>query len=132
MLRRLPVVAAIAALVVWPIALLLIATSGGPGAPAAGWGVLIGIALGTILSLWSTRANPTASSLALWVSGGLWAGASDVTIGILGLPALAVALLTLGAATVRERERAKSSLVGPAGFLLGMMVVVGGFNLLSR
>lgn len=132
LLSVLPPLAAIAALIVWPFVLVQTATTGERNSGVAQWELVIGIAIASLLSLWAAGAKANTPSLALWLSAGLWAGASYVSADLLGLPQLAVALLTLGGAAVREHERGKTSLSGPIGFLAAIAVQIAGFSILSR
>jgi hypothetical protein len=124
LLDLLPRFVAVAALIVWGLTLLQL---GGPSNLPA----IIGIGLASLLTLVAQAQKNGVSGLMLWLSGGIWSGAAYVSTEVIGLAYILMALLTLGSAALRERQRAKFSLSGPTAFIAAMVIVIVAYGVLS-
>jgi hypothetical protein len=129
--RLIPRLAAIAAFIGWGLTLFQQAALGGQFAGPSWFAVVGGTGLATLLTVAAEGRKLRFSGLLLWLSGGMWAGASYVSTEIIGLAYLLVAALTLGGAAVRERERGRLSLSGPAAFITAMVVMIVASNALQ-
>src|SRR5712692_734280 len=89
----LPRLAAIAALIVWGLTFPLLAAFGRRLSEPPTLALAIGVGLASVLILLARNPNSRGSSLMLWLSGGIWTGASYENPQVLGFAYLVVALL---------------------------------------
>ncbi len=129
-LESLPRFAAIAALVVWGFTLPLLAALGHPLTDFSTFAFLAVTGVATLLILLAQKPNLRAVNLLLWVSAGLWTGASYLNQEILGFLYLLMALLTAGSAVVRERGQGGFSLTGPVAFIAALVLMIVVFQAL--
>jgi len=119
------------AAIVWGLTFPMLATFGRRLSEPPTLALAIGVGLASVLILLARNPNSPGSNLMLWLSGGIWTGASYENPQVLGFAYLVVALLTLGSAVLRERERGKLSLSGPAAFIAATLITVAVSTLLA-
>ncbi len=125
----LPRFAAIATLVVWGFTLPVLASLGRRLTEPSTLLFVFGLGVASLLILFAQNPTLHASNLMLWASAGIWTAASYLNQELVGFLYLLVALLALGSAAVRERERGGFSLAGPGAFMLALVITILVFQL---
>ncbi len=120
----LPRIPALAALLVWGITLFITVNSGAKLSSPFILFALVAMGVATLVLLFPQNPDAGFSAARLWLSAGLWGGASYLNPESIGFLYLLVSVVTAVSATLVERARGGFSLTGPAIFIGAMVLTI--------